>query len=150
MKIISLYQNLQEREKKLVLISVILIILLILYFSFMNIYSSYNRSSLNLAKAKSDYEYVYKKVKLFESSFNKKNLSSDNIYRILIDNNLEDKVTNINVIEKNSLTHINFLSSNINDAVTVTEKLINSSKNQAMNIKYQNLNEKVSTELIFN
>tara|TARA_X000000950_G_scaffold81607_1_gene102681 strand:- start:472 stop:924 length:453 start_codon:yes stop_codon:yes gene_type:complete len=150
MKIISLYQNLQEREKKLVLISVILIILLILYFSFMNIYSSYNRSSLNLAKAKSDYEYVYKKVKLFESSFNKKNLSSDNIYRILIDNNLEDKVTNINVIEKNSLTYINFLSSNINDAVTVTEKLINSSKNQAMNIKYQNLNEKVSTELIFN
>ena len=150
MKIISLYQNLQEREKKLVLISVILIILLLLYFSFMNIYSSYNRSSLNLAKAKSDYEYVYKKVKLFESSFNKKNLSSDNIYRILIDNNLEDKVTNINVIEKNSLTYINFLSSNINDAVTVTEKLINSSKNQAMNIKYQNLNEKVSTELIFN
>ena len=150
MKIISLYKNLQDREKKLVLISVFLIILLILYFSFMNIYSSYNRSSLNLAKAKSDYEYVYKKVKLFESSFNKKNLSSDNIYRILIDNNLEDKVTNINVIEKNSLTYINFLSSNINDAVTVTEKLINSSKNQAMNIKYQNLNEKVSTELIFN
>ena len=150
MKIISLYQNLQEREKKLVLISVILIILLILYFSFMNIYSSYNRSSLNLLKAKSDYEYVYKKVKLFESSFNKKNLSSDNIYRILIDNNLEDKVTNINVIEKNSLIYINFLSSNINDAVTLSEKLINSSNNQITNIKYQNVNDRVGTELIFN
>ena len=150
MKIISLYQNLQEREKKLVLISVILIILLILYFSFMNIYSSYNRSSLNLAKAKSDYEYVYKKVKLFESSFNKKNLSSDNIERILIDNNLQDKITDISVIEKNSLTYINFLSSNINDAVTLSEKLINSSKNQITNIKYQNFNGKVITELIFN
>ena len=150
MKIISLYQNLQEREKKLVLISVILIILLILYFSFMNIYSSYNRSSLNLAKAKSDYEYVYKKVKLFESSFNKKNLSSDNIEKILIDNNLQDKIINISVIEKNSLTYINFLSSNINDAVTLSEKLINSSKNQITNIKYQNFNGKVSTELIFN
>ena len=150
MKIISLYQNLQEREKKLVLISVILIILLILYFSFMNIYSSYNRSSLNLAKAKSDYEYVYKKVKLFESSFNKKNLSGDNIERILIYNNLQDKITDINVIEKNSLTYINFLSSNINDAVTLSEKLINSSKNQITNIKYQNFNDKVRTELIFN
>lgn len=150
MKIISLYQNLQEREKKLVLISVILIILLILYFSFMNIYSSYNRSSLNLAKAKSDYEYVYKKVKLFESSFNKKNLSGDNIERILINNNLQDKITDINVIEKNSLTYINFLSSNINDAVTLSEKLINSSKNQITNIKYQNFNDKVRTELIFN
>ena len=150
MKIISLYQNLQEREKNLVLISFSLIILLILYFSFMNIFSSYNRSSLNLAKAKSDYEYVYKKVKLFESSFNKKNLSSDNIERILIYNNLQDKITDINVIEKNSLTYINFLSSNINDAVTLSEKLINSSKNQITNIKYQNFNDKVRTELIFN
>ena len=150
MKIISLYQNLQEREKKLVLISVILIILLILYFSFMNIYSSYHRSSLNLAKAKSDYEYVYNKVKLFESSFNKKNLSGDNIERILINTNLQDKITDINVIEKNSLTYINFLSSNINDAVTLSEKLINSSKNQITNIKYQNFNDRVRTELIFN
>jgi hypothetical protein len=116
----------------------------------MNIFSSYNRSSLNLAKAKSDYEYVYKKVKLFESSFNKKNLSNDNIERILIYNNLQDKITDINVIEKNSLTYINFLSSNINDAVTLSEKLINSSKNQITNIKYQNFNDKVRTELIFN
>ena len=150
MKIINFYKNLQEREKKVVLISFILIIFLILYFSFMNIYSSYNRSSINLIKAKSDYEYVYNKVKLFESSFNKKNLSGDNIERILIHNNLQDKITDINVIEKNSLTYINFLSSNINDAVTLSEKLINSSKNQITNIKYQNFNDKVRTELIFN
>ena len=150
MKIISLYQNLQEREKKLVLISVILIILLILYFSFMNIYSSYNRSSLNLVKAKSDYEYVYKKVKLFESSLNKKNLSSDNIEKIIIDYSLQDKITDINLTEKNSVIYISFLSSNINDAVTLSEKLINSSKNQITNIKYQNVNDTVRTELTFN
>ena len=150
MKIISLYQNLQEREKKLVLISVILIILLILYFSFMNIYSSYNRSSLNLVKAKSDYEYVYKKVKLFESSLNKKNLSSDNIEKIIIDYSLQDKITDINLTEKNSVIYISFLSSNINDAVTLSEKLINSSNNQITNIKYKNFNDRVGTELIFN
>ena len=150
MKIISLYKNLQDREKKLVLISVFLIILLILYFSFMNIYSSYNRSSLNLPKAKSDYEYVYKKVKLFESSLNKKNLSSDNIEKIIIDNGLQDKITDINLTEKNSVIYISFLSSNINDAVTLSEKLINSSNNQITNIKYQNFNDRVGTELIFN
>ena len=150
MKIISLYKNLQDREKKLVLISVFLIILLILYFSFINIYSSYNRSSLNLLKAKSDYEYVYKKVKLFESSLNKKNLSSDNIEKIIIDNGLQDKITDINLTEKNSVIYISFLSSNINDAVTLSEKLINSSKNQITNIKYQNVNDRVGTELIFN
>ena len=150
MKIISLYKNLQDREKKLVLISVFLIILLILYFSFINIYSSYNRSSLNLLKAKSDYEYVYKKVKLFESSLNKKNLSSDNIEKIIIDYSLQDKITDINLTEKNSVIYISFLSSNINDAVTLSEKLINSSNNQITNIKYQNFNDRVGTELIFN
>ena len=150
MKIISLYQNFQEREKKLVLISAFLIILLILYFSFINIYSSYNRSSLNLLKAKSDYEYVYKKVKLFESSLNKKNLSSDNIEKIIIDYSLQDKITDINLTEKNSVIYISFLSSNINDAVTLSEKLINSSNNQITNIKYKNFNDRVGTELIFN
>ena len=150
MKIISLYKNLQDREKKLVLISAFLIILLILYFSFINIYSSYNRSSLNLLKAKSDYEYVYKKVKLFESSLNKKNLSSDNIEKIIIDYSLQDKITDINLTEKNSVIYISFLSSNINDAVTLSEKLINSANTQITNIKYQNFNDRVGTELIFN
>lgn len=150
MKIINLYKNLQERERKLVLISFVLIIFLILYFSFMNVYSSYTRSSINLAKAKSDYEYVYNKVKLFESSSNKKNLSSENIERIIIDNSFQDNITDLNITEKNSSIYISFFSTNISDAVTVSEKLVNSSNREITNIKYENFNNKVSTELIFN
>ena len=150
MKIINLYKNLQEREKKLVLISFVLIIVLILYFSFMNVYSSYTRSSINLAKAKSDYEYVYNKVKLFESSNNKKNLSSENIERIIIDNSFQDNITDLNITEKNSSIYISFLSTNISDAVTLSEKLVNSSNREITNIKYENFNNKVSAELIFN
>lgn len=150
MKIINLYKNLQEREKKLVLISFVLIIFLILYFSFMNVYSSYTRSSINLAKAKSDYEYVYNKVKLFESSNNKKNLSSENIERIIIDNSFQDNIADLNITEKNSSIYISFLSTNISDAVTLSEKLVNSSNREITNIKYENFNNKVSAELIFN
>lgn len=150
MKIINLYKNLQEREKKLVLISFVLIIFLILYFSFMNVYSSYTRSSINLAKAKSDYEYVHNKVKLFESSYNKKNLSSENIERIIIDNSFQDNITDLNITEKNSSIYISFLSTNISDAVTLSEKLVNSSNSEITNIKYENFNNKVSAELIFN
>ena len=116
----------------------------------MNVYSSYTRSSINLAKAKSDYEYVYNKVKLFESSFNKKNLSSDDIEKIIIDNSLQDKITDLNFTEKNSSIYINFSSSNISDAITLSEKLVNSSNSEITNIKYENFNNKVSTELIFN
>ena len=150
MKIINLYKNLQERERKLVLISFVLIIFLILYFSFMNVYSSYTRSSINLAKAKSDYEYVHNKVKLFESSYNKKNLSSENIERIIIDNSFQDNITDLNITEKNSSIYISFLSTNISDAVTLSEKLVNSSNREIANIKYENFNNKVSAELIFN
>jgi len=150
MKIINLYKNLQERERKLVLISFVLIIFLILYFSFMNVYSSYTRSSINLAKAKSDYEYVHNKVKLFESSYNKKNLSSENIERIIIDNSFRDNITDLNITEKNSFIYISFLSTNISDAVTLSEKLVNSSNREIANIKYENFNNKVSAELIFN
>ena len=150
MKIINLYKNLQERERKLVLISFVLIIFLILYFSFMNVYSSYTRSSINLAKAKSDYEYVHNKVKLFESSYNKKNLSSVNIKRIIIDNSFQDNITDLNITEKNSSIYISFLSTNISDAVTLSEKLVNSSNSEITNIKYENFNNKVSAELIFN
>jgi len=150
MKIINLYKNLQERERKLVLISFVLIIFLILYFSFMNVYSSYTRSSINLAKAKSDYEYVHNKVKLFESSYNKKNLNSENIERIIIDNSFQDNITDLNITEKNSSIYISFLSTNISDAVTLSEKLVNSSNSEIANIKYENFNNKVSAELIFN
>ena len=150
MKIINLYKNLQERERKLVLISFVLIIFLILYFSFMNVYSSYTRSSINLAKAKSDYEYVHNKVKLFESSYNKKNLSSENIERIIIDNSFQDNITSLNITEKNSSIYISFLSTNITDAVNLSEKLVNSSNREITNIKYENFNNKVSAELIFN
>ena len=111
MKIINLYKNLQERERKLVLISFVLIIFLILYFSFMNVYSSYTRSSINLAKAKSDYEYVYNKVKLFESSNNKKNLSSENIERIIIDNSFQDNILNQKI---SSFSNFKFIQSTIN------------------------------------
>ena len=150
MKIINLYKNLQERERKLVLISFVLIIFLILYFSFMNVYSSYTRSSINLAKAKSDYEYVHSKVKLFESSYNKKNLNSENIERIIIDNSFQDNITDLNITEKNSSIYISFFSTNISDAVTLSEKLVNSSNREITNIKYENFNNKVSAELIFN
>jgi len=150
MKIINFYKNLQERERKLVLISFVLIIFLILYFSFMNVYSSYTRSSINLAKAKSDYEYVHNKVKLFESSYNKKNLSSENIERIIIDNSFQDNITDLNITEKNSSIYISFLSTNISDAVTLSEKLVNTSNSEIANIKYENFNNKVSAELIFN
>lgn len=150
MKIINFYQNLQDREKKLLFVSFILIILLILYFMFSSLYKNYDRSSLNLEKAKSDYDYVFNKVRSFQNSYDKKVLDESIIENLLLKNNLEGKIDNLKISSVDALIYVSFSSSSINDAVSVSEKLINGSLNEISSIKYQRSNNKINTQLIFN
>tara|TARA_B100001287_G_C22641568_1_gene510431 strand:+ start:751 stop:1197 length:447 start_codon:yes stop_codon:yes gene_type:complete len=145
----NFFQNLQEREKKLLFLSLFLLILLLLFFFIKNMQENYSRSSLNLMKAKSDYEYVFNKVNNFQKSINKKNLNRDSINTIIINNNLENSITDIEYNMTDSSILINFSSLNINDAVYVTEEIINNHSDQVSSIKYQNFNSKVKTELKF-
>ena len=146
----NFFQNLQEREKKLLLLSLFLLILLLLFFFVKNMHENYTRSTLNLIKAKSDYEYVFNKVDNFQKSINKKYLNRDSINTIIVNNNLENSISDIEYNMTDSSILINFSSSNINDAVSITEKIINNHSDQVSSIKYQNFNSKVKTELKFN
>ena len=146
----NFFQNLQEREKKLVFLSLFLLILLVLFLFIKNIQENFSRSTLNLIKAKSDYEYVFNKVDNFQKSINKKNLNRDSINTIIVNNNLENSISDIEYNMTDSSILINFSSLNINDAVSVTEKIINNHSDQVSSIKYQNFNSKVKTELKFN
>ena len=150
MKIINFYNDLQEREKKLLFISFVLIISLVLYFIFSGVYSNYTRSSLNLEKAKSDYEYVLNKIQRIQNSYDKKALDKNVISKLISSNNFEDKVNNLQISSIDKLIYVTFTSSNINDAVSVTEKLINGSLNQIRNIRYQQSDKQINTQLIFN
>ena len=145
----NFFQNLQEREKKLLFLSLLLLILLALFFFIKNMQENFSRSTLNLIKAKSDYEYVFNKVNNFQKSINKKNLNRDSINTIIINNNLENSITDIEYNMTDSSILINFSSLNINDAVYVTEEIINNHSDQVSSIKYQNFNSKVKTELKF-
>ena len=146
----NFFQNLQEREKKLLFLSLFLLILLVLFFFIKNMQESFSRSALNLIKAKSDYEYVFNKVDNFQKSINKKYLNRDSINTIIVNNNLENSISDIEYNMTDSSILINFSSLNINDAVSVTEKIINNHSDQVSSIKYQNFNSKVKTELKFN
>ena len=146
----NFFQNLQEREKKLLFLSLFLLILLVLFFFIKNMQENFSRSTLNLIKAKSDYEYVFNKVDNFQKSINKKYLNRDSINTIIVNNNLEDSISDIEYNMTDSSILINFSSLNINDAVSVTEKIINNHSDQVSSIKYQNFNSKVKTELKFN
>ena len=146
----NFFQNLQEREKKLLFLSLFFLILLSLFFVIKNMHENYSRSSLNLIKAKSDYEYVFNKVDNFQKSINKKNLNRDSINTIIINNNLKNSITEIEYKISDTSILINFSSSNINDAVSITEKIINNHSNQVSSINYQNFNSKIKAELKFN
>jgi hypothetical protein len=131
----NFFQNLQEREKKLLFLSLFLLILLFLFFVIKNMHENYSRSTLNLIKAKSDYEYVFNKVDNFQKSINKKNLNRDSINTIIINSNLKNSIADIEYKINDSSILINFSSSNINDAVSMTEKIINNHFNQVSSIK---------------
>ena len=146
----NFFQNLQEREKKLLFLSLFLLILLVLFFFIKNMQQNFSRSTLNLIKAKSDYEYVFNKVDNFQKSINKKYLNRDSINTIIVNNNLENSISDIEYNMTDSSILINFSSLNVNDAVSVTEKIINNHSDQVSSIKYQNFNSKVKTELKFN
>lgn len=146
----NFFQNLQEREKKLLFLSLFLLILLVLFSFIKNMQENFSRSTLNLIKAKSDYEYVFNKVDNFQKSINKKYLNRDSINTIIVNNNLENSISDIEYNMTDSSILINFSSLNINDAVSVTEKIINNHSDQVSSIKYQNFNSKVKTELKFN
>ena len=150
MKIINFYNDLQEREKKLLFISFVLIISLVLYFIFSGVYSNYTRSSLNLEKAKSDYEYVLNKIQRIQNSYDKNVLDKNVITKLISSNNFENKVNNLQISSTDKLIYVTFTTSNINDAVSVTEKLMNGYLNQISNIRYQQSDKQINTQLIFN
>lgn len=150
MKIINFYNDLQEREKKLLFISFVLIISLVLYFIFSGVYSNYTRSSLNLEKAKSDYEYVLNKIQRIQNSYDKNVLDKNVITKLISSNNFENIVNNLQISSTDKLIYVTFTTSNINDAVSVTEKLMNGSLNQISNIRYQQSDKQINTQLIFN
>jgi len=145
----NFYQNLQKREKKLVLISLCFIVVFVFSIFIKNTYDSYSSSSIKLKKAKSDYEYVFNKINTFQRSLNNSSLDEKSINLILMNNNFEDSITDIKFNEIDSLIFINFSSVNIVDAVSFSEKIINKHSNQLISLKYKNLDSKVITELKF-
>jgi hypothetical protein len=150
MKIINFYKNLQDREKKLLSISLLLIITLILFFIFSSVYKNYTRSSLNLEKAKSDYEYVYSKVQRAQSSLDKKVLDINVIKKLISKNNLDSEINDLQISSVDSSISITFSSLNYNDAVLISELIINNSQNKITNIKFQKIENKINTQLSFN
>ena len=148
---INFIKELQPREIKLIIIAAASIVLLIILFAINNIYSRYDSSLKNLNKAKSDYEYVFKKGKALSSSISVNTLIDKSIIdEIVISKSLTNIISNIEISINKEITEISFNSSDLQSSLALIEAVSNKTVLNLSSINYVNNKNDISVSFILN
>ncbi len=114
--------SLNNRERNLVLATLLMVVTLILFFIFTNTIQSLNFSSKKLEKAKSDYEYVVLKAQQLSNSFiNKSNDPAE--IKSFIDNSIDLDIKNLEVDNIDNYLKISFETKNLQESFSVSDKI---------------------------
>ena len=148
---INFIKELQPREIKLIIIAVASVALLLILFAINNIYSRYDSSLKNLNKAKSDYEYVFKKGKTLSSSISVNTVIDKFIIdEIVISKSLTNIISNIEISINKEITEISFNSSDLQSSLALIEAVSNRTVLDLSNINYINNKNDISVSFILN
>ena len=110
--------SLNNRERNLVLATLLMVVTLILFFIFTNTIRSLNFSSKKLEKAKSDYEYVVLKAQQLSNSFiNQSNDPAE--IKSFIDNSIDLDIKNLEVDNIDNYLKISFETKNLQESFSV-------------------------------
>ena len=114
--------SLNNRERNLVLATLLMVVTLILFFIFTNTIQSLNFSSKKLEKAKSDYEYVVLKAQQLSNSFiNQSNDPAE--IKSFIDNSIDLDIKNLQVDNIDNYLRISFETKNLQESFSVSDKI---------------------------
>ena len=114
--------SLNNRERNLVLATLLMVVTLILFFIFTNTFQSLNFSSKKLEKAKSDYEYVVLKAQQLSNSFiNQSNDPAE--IKSFIDNSIDLDIKNLEVDNIDNYLKISFETKNLQESFSVSDKI---------------------------
>jgi hypothetical protein len=114
--------SLNNRERNLVLATLLMVVTLILFFIFTNTIQSLNFSSKKLEKAKSDYEYVVLKAQQLSNSFiNQSNDPAE--IKSFIDNSIDLDIKNLQVDNIDNYLKISFETKNLQESFYVSDKI---------------------------
>jgi len=149
-KMNNFFDNLKDRERKLLAAATIILLLFIIFILIKGSYDDYKISSNNLTKAKNDYEYVFNKVSKLKTSLNKKAINETNINFIIINNNLADLISDLSIDKTSESFLVMFNANNINSALLLSENIINQANLKINKINYKNNNDSISVILVFN
>ena len=148
---INFIKELQPREIKLIIIAAASVALLLILFAINNIYSRYDSSLKNLNKAKSDYEYVFKKGKALSSSISVNTVIDKSIIdEIVISKSLTNIISNIEISINKEITEISFNSSDLQSSLALIEAVSNRTVLDLSNINYINNKNDISVSFILN
>ncbi len=146
----SFLNNLQVREKKLLLGALVLIFLFVIFVYINSIYDNYLISKKNLSKAKNDYEYVYKRVSTLKLYLDRTVLNESNINLMITANDIAGLISDLSIDKTDERVLVVFKAKDASSAITLSENIINKTELQINKINYKNFNDSIGVILEFN
>ena len=142
--------NLNSREKKLILLAVIVISIGLIFFLMTNMNKEYNLSKKKLLKAKYDYEYVSSKAILLEESLKNSKIEVSEI-RTLIENNENDiNALDIKITEKENSVNLSFVTSDLKSSIFLSNEISSKLNMDLISINFSRNGTQSQTILAFN
>ena len=147
---INFINKLGNREKKLVLFSITLLFIFLISLAVINFIKGYTLASQNLSKAKSDYNYVLNRINKYQLAKTALPINQNLINSVLANSQLEENISELKIRENNNLIYVSFLSTNITDAITMSQLIANRTTSQIVKLNYTKKDNRIISEIIFN
>ena len=147
---INFINKLGNREKKLVLFSIILLFIFLISLAAINFINGYSLASQNLSKAKSDYNYVLNRINKYQLAKTALPINQNLINSAIANSQLEENISELKIRENNNLIYVSFLSTNITDAITLSQLIANRTTSEIVKLNYTKKDNRIISEIIFN
>jgi len=147
---INFINKLGNREKKLVLFSITLLFIFLISLAVINFINGYTLASQNLSKAKSDYNYVLNRINKYQLAKTALPINQNLINSVLANSQLEENISELKIRENNNLIYVSFLSTNITDAITMSQLIANRTTSEIVKLNYTKKDNRIISEIIFN
>ena len=143
------FENLNSREKKLLLLALTVLSICLIFLLINNTFNSYSQSKKKAEKARGDYEYVISKAELLSSSLLGQSSNTVSIENF-IKSNISVQSNNLKVSNQDGLIKISFSSDSLKDSINITNEISSKLGKNLINISFKKTQDGQVTEILIN
>ena len=147
--ILNLLNNLNVREKKLILASVIVLFSAFIFVGLNNLNNDFQQSKKILIKSKDDYNYVISKA-LFLTGYYENDINIDEIKNYINNNSFNKRISNVSVYKDQDIMSVSFETDDLESVIDLSNSLFSEFGLKILNIKYVKTNSVASVSIMFN